>query len=454
MIHSLGRYSIEDELGRGGMGVVYRARDTRLGKTVAVKVLSQHSTLSADSKSRFRREARAAAVLNHPSIVSVFDYDEDEGVPFIVYELVEGTRLDHLIARGRPSESQTVELAYQVASALAYAHERGIIHRDIKPQNIVVTEDGRAKILDFGLAKKTGVEFMAENDDTLQASSTFETVRGTILGTVQYMSPEQIGGKPLDGRTDIFSLGIVLYEMLTGVNPFRADSVASTIGKIMSSDNPDGLPQGSVSSSLREIVTRALCKNREDRYCSARELADDLARLKNAVSGPVSQGSASSWEASVIPRRAALVLMMLLQLLYLAIYGTALYFLGDAIGVLQEIVRDFITPDPLTGLRIARGLFTVLLVTGCCGIAVRLYLAASIAFDDPETGFQFRRIFPFIFLIDEIWALAPLLLIGKWRIGVTLLCAACLAYLPMSQRTLVRSAYLSARTGKLLSTTR
>ncbi len=453
MTRILGRYSIEDELGRGGMGVVYRARDTRLGKTVAVKVLSQPSTLSPDSKSRFRREARAAAVLNHPSIVTVFDYDEDEGVPFIVYELVEGTRLDRLIVRGRLSESQVIDLACQLASALAYAHERGIIHRDIKPQNIVVTEEGRAKILDFGLAKKTGVEFTSDDGDTLQASASFETVRGTILGTVQYMSPEQIGGKGLDGRTDIFSLGIVLYEMLTGTNPFLADSVASTIGKIMSSDSPDALRPGVASSSLREIVARALCKRREGRYQSAKEMAGDLARLKNSISGTAPRGVAPSWEASVIPRKTALVLLMLLQFLYLSIYGVALYFLGDVIRVLQEIVRDFITQEPLMTLRIARALFTALLVTGCCGIAVRLFLLASITFDDPETGFQFRRIFPFLFLIDEIWALAPLLLTVKWRIGVTLLCAACLAYLPMSQRTLVRSAYLSARTGKLMSST-
>jgi predicted Ser/Thr protein kinase len=445
------RYTVDAEIGRGGMGVVYRARDGRLGKTVAVKVLSQTSSLSPESKARFRQEARAAAILNHPSIVNVFDFAEQDGVPFIVYEYVEGTRLDTLIAGRNLTETRVIDIGSQLASALAYAHERGILHRDIKPQNVIVTPEGRAKVLDFGLAKKTRLEFVpdvAESIDTKSENLSFETARGTVVGTVQYMSPEQIGGEQLDGRSDIFSLGIVLYEMIVGSNPFRGDSFASTIGKIVSPEAP-AIPAASVrvSPELQEIVRRSLQKRREDRYPSAKMLADELERLRTSGSGWVKPQPLEQPDVLLIPKTVSRVCMILLQVMYLATYGVALFYLADFVNAVLGLVQEYVAGDYAAARVIARWVTTVLMITGCCGIALRLYLIASVGFDDPETGIQFRKLFPFLFILDEIWALTPLLLYTRWRPGVTILCLAFLAYVPITQRNLIRSAYPSRRSG-------
>jgi predicted Ser/Thr protein kinase len=445
------RYTVDAEIGRGGMGVVYRARDGRLGKTVAVKVLSQTSSLSPESKARFRQEARAAAILNHPSIVNVFDFAEQDGVPFIVYEYVEGTRLDTLIAGRNLTETRVIDIGSQLASALAYAHERGILHRDIKPQNVIVTPEGRAKVLDFGLAKKTRLEFVpdvAESIDTKSENLSFETARGTVVGTVQYMSPEQIGGEQLDGRSDIFSLGIVLYEMIVGSNPFRGDSFASTIGKIVSPEAP-AIPAASVrvSPELQEIVRRSLQKRREDRYPSAKMLADELERLRTSGSGWIKPQPLEQPDVLLIPKTVSRVCMILLQVMYLATYGVALFYLADFVNAVLGLVQEYVAGDYAAARVIARWVTTVLMITGCCGIALRLYLIASVGFDDPETGIQFRKLFPFLFILDEIWALTPLLLYTRWRPGVTILCLAFLAYVPITQRNLIRSAYPSRRSG-------
>jgi len=261
----MGRYLIEKELGKGGMGVVYRALDERLGKVVALKVLSETKALGTDSRKRLRHEARAAAILNHPSIVGVYDYDEFEGTPFVIYEYVEGETLDRIIQRGELTEERIVDIAHQVASGLAYAHERGILHRDIKPQNLILTAEGQVKILDFGLAKRYGLDY-GSGDGATETGSTVETAAGTVVGTAQYMSPEQLGGEKLDGRTDIFSLGVVLYEMATGKNPFVGGTFASIIGKIMSPEPPAWTGQSlPVSLELRQVIQQCLRKKREDR---------------------------------------------------------------------------------------------------------------------------------------------------------------------------------------------
>ncbi len=438
----LGRYTVDSEIGQGGQGIVYRAHDSRLGRMVALKVLRQAASLSSDTKARFRQEARAAAILSHPSIATVSDYAEEDGTPVIVYELVEGTRLDKLIAEGRLDEQKVIRIGSQIAGALAYAHERGILHRDIKPQNIIITGEGNAKVLDFGLAKKSRLELVHETDQTVSDSPSLETARGTIVGTVHYMSPEQIGGERLDGRTDIFSLGVVLYEMVVGSNPFRGDSFASTIGKIMAPDTPviqsATMP---VSFELQEIIRRCLQKRRDDRYPSAKMLADDLDRLQTSPRGQARALPIAPAEVQVIPARLGRVLAILLQIMYLAIYGVALFYLNDLVNSVFTLVREYVAGDWTRARAIARGLTTLLMVTGIWGVAIRLYLLASLGFNDPETGSQFRKLFPFLFVVDEIWALAPLLLYGRWRPGVMLLCVAMLAYVPMSQRNLIKSAY-------------
>ncbi len=444
MKERLGRYTLEQLVGSGGMADVYRARDNSLGKTVAVKFLKEVA-LSGDGKARFRQEARAAASLNHPSIVSVLDYAQHDGKDFIVYEFVEGKRLDRLIAEGGICESTVLDIGCQLAGALAHAHEKGILHRDIKPQNIMVTPEGRAKILDFGLAKRLGAGFVSKTGST-KSQSFFETKEGTIVGTVQYMSQEQIAGGPVDERTDLFSLGLVLYEMVAGINPFQTDSTTSTIARIMSPDTP-AIPPGSVSVSpeLQFIIRKCMQKRREDRYPSARMLAEDLERLRSP------QGSgrtpAPDRDLAVIPRSMSKVLMILMQVMYLAIYGVTLFYLGDAVNALLGLTREWVTTDYARASSIARYLTTVMMVTGVCGIAVRMYLIASVGFDDPETGVQYRRLFPFVFLIGEVWALSPLMLDSRWRLGLTIIFVVLLAYAPIAERNLVRSSYPSRRSG-------
>jgi tRNA A-37 threonylcarbamoyl transferase component Bud32 len=437
MRERLGRYLILEEIGKGGMGVVYKARDERLGKVVALKVLSVVEPEESSSRKRFRNEARAAAVLNHPTIAAVFDYDEQDGTPFIVYEYVEGVTLDQIIAGEKLPPERIVALASQIAAGLAHAHDRGILHRDIKPQNIMVNAEGQVKILDFGLAKKTGLQV---SEGIQPDGTTVDTGIGAIVGTVQYMSPEQIAGEVLDGRTDIFSFGIVLYEMAAGRNPFRAQSFGSTIGKIMSPEPPPfSTSEFAAAPGLQQIISKCLRKKRDERYSNAKTIVEELEALHTR--GYESSPQPEAEGEAVIPRRLARLSLILLQILYLAMYGFALYYHRDVLMGITDRLAQFFDLDPLRELSRARALTAAFLTTACCGIPVRLYILVSVGFHDPETGRQFRKLYPFLFVLDELWALSPLLLIGKWPPGITLVCMALLVYLPISHSNLVHSAY-------------
>jgi serine/threonine protein kinase/tetratricopeptide (TPR) repeat protein len=270
----LGAYKIESLLGAGGMGEVYLAEDTRLGRKVAIKFPPHESVTDERAKKRFFREAQAAAKLDHPNICAIHEVAEQDGRIFIVMQYVEGETLAARIQREPLSLAESLDLAVQVADALSEAHSRGIIHRDIKPQNIMVTARGQVKVLDFGLAKvvkqQEAFESEAETESLL-------TTPGLIVGTVPYMSPEQVKGKSLDARTDIFSFGSVLYEMITGHRPFAAESTAEIISAILTSEPPPLVSYSTiVPDELQRITTQALAKDRERRYQSMRELALDL----------------------------------------------------------------------------------------------------------------------------------------------------------------------------------
>ncbi len=275
----VGSYELLGVIGSGGMGAVYRARDVRLGRSVAIKFLTAAPSDALDTLQRFQQEARATAALNNPHIVALYDVGTHDGIPYVVSELLEGETLRSVLSAGPLPTKKALVYAKQIAAGLAAAHRRGIVHRDLKPENLFITRDGVVKLLDFGLAK------LVETARTLAVAGE-TTAPGIVLGTVGYMSPEQARGEQTDARTDIFSFGAVLYEMLTGVRAFQGDSAADTLSAILK-DNPPELRQfvPTLSESVERIVERCLEKNKDERFQSAQDLAFALEALTTTSLG-------------------------------------------------------------------------------------------------------------------------------------------------------------------------
>ncbi len=277
----LGSYEILAPLGAGGMGEVYRARDTRLDRTVAIKVLPSEFSRDADRLGRFQREARATSALNHPNIVTIHEVGEVDSTSFIVMELVEGTSLRDELVDGPLPVRKLLAIAVQIADGLARAHAAGIVHRDLKPENVMIASDGLVKILDFGLAKRTEVQGV---EQTHAPTASFGTEAGVLMGTVRYMSPEQASGKTVDFRSDQFSLGLILYEMSTGVRAFEKGTTPETLSAIIREDpRPIGAVNPAIPTPLRWIVERCLAKEPRDRYSSSDDLARDLATVRDRL---------------------------------------------------------------------------------------------------------------------------------------------------------------------------
>jgi len=320
----LGPYEVLALIGAGGMGEVYRAKDSRLGREVAIKVLPASFSADPDRLRRFEHEARAAGILNHPNITAVHDIGSYEGAPYVVSELLEGETLRSALAGAKLSPRKAIDYALQIAHGLAAAHEKGIVHRDLKPENLFVTRDGRVKILDFGLAKLTHAEEGGGRQTDLPTAAA-GTEPGVVLGTLGYMSPEQVKGKPTDARSDIFSFGAILYEMLSGKRAFHGDSAAETMSAILKEDPPDlSIPNQNISPGLERIVRHCLEKNAEQRFHSAHDLAFGLEAL-SGTSG-----------ASLAPPAASFARSRARRIPLLA--GAAALVIGAALGFLA---RDF-----------------------------------------------------------------------------------------------------------------
>src|SRR5215469_9106367 len=274
----LGPYEIQSPLGAGGMGEVYRARDARLGREVAIKILPASFAQDADCLRRFEQEARAVAALNHPNILAIHDMGNTGVTHYLVTELLEGESVHARLCVGLLPLREALGIAIQAARGVAAAHDKGIVHRDLKPANLFITEDGRVKILDFGLAKLAGTTDTNQSEShTLTQAEVAGTEAGRVLGTVVYMSPEQVRGKPADTRSDIFALGTILYEMLSGKRAFQKDSAADTMAAILNEDPAELSREGTkIPPAVDRIVRHCLEKNPAERFQSARDLGFDL----------------------------------------------------------------------------------------------------------------------------------------------------------------------------------
>jgi eukaryotic-like serine/threonine-protein kinase len=287
----LGHYKVQSAIGAGGMGEIYLASDTRLRRDVVIKVLPENAVRNASAVERFMREAHAASALNHPNILTIYDIGEHDRVHFITTEFVEGETLRQKMQNSALKLAESLDIAIQVANALQAAHASGIVHRDIKPENLMIRRDGYVKVLDFGIAKLSEPPvamggFDAKKSDQTDAATLAQslTVRGTILGTAFYMSPEQARGLEVDARSDIFSLGVVLYEMLTGKQPFAGATAADVIAAILKTEpKPLAALVKNAPADLEKIITKSLQKNRDARYQTSREFLDDLKNLRRRL---------------------------------------------------------------------------------------------------------------------------------------------------------------------------
>ncbi len=342
----LGPYEVIAPLGAGGMGEVYRARDTRLGRDVAVKVLPATFSADPDRLHRFEQEACAAGALNHPNILIVHDIGTHDGSPYVISELLEGETLRARISVAMLPQRRAVDYALQIAHGLAAAHDKGIVHRDLKPDNIFITKDGRVKILDFGLAKLTQAD--GDQSQTDIPTRRVDTGPGVVMGTAGYMSPEQVRGVKIDHRSDIFSFGAILYEMLSGHRAFHGESAADTMSAILKEDPPDlSGTNHNVSPALERLLDHCLEKNPEERFHSARDLSFALEALSGSSTTSTETVTTSAFRPRWAERR-ELVAWSLVALLIVSVVALAIIHFNRADIEEKQTTRFYVyAPEKL-----------------------------------------------------------------------------------------------------------
>ncbi len=373
----LGPYEILSPIGAGGMGEVYRARDPRIGREVAVKVLLAAVSHDAGRLRRFEQEVRAAGALNHPNILTIYDVGEQEnGAPYIVSELLEGETLRQRLAAGALGQRKAIDYGIAIARGLAAAHEKGIVHRDLKPENIFITRDGRVKILDFGLAKLSRPE---EHSGSMAPTAVLETEPGVVMGTVGYMAPEQVRGHPADHRADIFGFGCILYEMLSGARAFRRDTTPETMTAILK-DDPPPLPD----AAMDRIVRHCLEKTPLERFHSAGDLAFALDTLST-------HSSLSAASAAAVPKRKRQFLVPVLALtsvaLAIALAGVFLAGRNTAAGRSPSFVRLTFGRGAIQSARFAPDAQTIVYAAAWDGNPMQLFLMRAESPESRPLGF-------------------------------------------------------------------
>src|SRR5215467_7117464 len=388
----LNHYRIGPLVGQGGMAEVYRARDTRLNRDVAIKVLHAEYLFDRERLERFHREAQVLAAVNHPNIASVYGFEEANGICALVLELVEGETLSERIARQPEMPVEIIlDIASQIAAALDAPHSKGIIHRDLKPSNIKITPGGMVKVLDFGIAK------LLQSSDEESDRPTTISRHNVVLGTVAYMSPEQARGWAIDTRTDIWAFGCVLYEMLAGIPAFQGETPTDIVVKI-ASEEPDWgrlSGAGTTSLTLQRIARKCLQKVSTSRYQSVRELAADIDAARPAAVRPHESSAISTQPPAqfVMPGKAARPLFLLTQSGYLALYAAAMFYI-DSIG--EILSTDFLVTGQIG--------VVVTIILAVCGIAVRVYLISAVGWGHPAAGDKFHTLFPALLILDGFWA--------------------------------------------------
>jgi len=421
------RYDILDKLGSGGMGIVYKARDRETGEVLALKILKSTLTDDATFMERFRNELRLARRITHHNVCRIYDFNRLGDSACISMEFVDGSSLREMLNRtGRLEIPQVLNIARQICAGLGEAHIQGIVHRDLKPENVMLDRFGSVKLMDFGIAKSVDNR---------------STATGSFLGTPAYMAPEQAEGKPVDRRSDIYALGLVLYEMFTGQAAFSGDTpLAVALKQIRETPLPPRDLQPSLPAQVESVILQCLCKDPERRFQAVEQVQAALAMDYKKESLPV----AHDWWKENAPRpvtgpRILIVLFSLIQLLYVIFYLAAL-------AKLERI--DTLAENFSQGL--AWPMLILVTVSALIGLAIRLYLLTAVAFNYPGLEKNFLHIFIFILILDEIWAMSPFLLAHRIGFGMAFAATVPLLFLPFSQRTLIALYYPKGLDGRLI----